>query len=57
MTAVEAIPAPFDQSLRDGVPDSDPGRAAILAGIEALEHQAETIATAAGELELELVVE
>ncbi len=45
--AVRAIPAPFDQHLRDGVPDSDPGRAAILAGIVALEDQTPTIVQAA----------
>ena len=39
VAAVSAIPAPFDQHLRDGVPDSDPGRASVLAGIEALEAQ------------------
>ena len=37
--AVEAIPAPFDQHLSDGVPDDDPGRASILTAIEALEAQ------------------
>jgi putative iron-regulated protein len=47
LAAVEAIPAPFDQHLRDGVPDDDPGRAAVLAGIEALELQTDTIVDAA----------
>ncbi len=45
--ALEAIPAPFDQHLADGVPDDDPGRASVLAGIEALDVQADDIVTAA----------
>ncbi|MGB0114254.1 MAG: imelysin family protein, partial [Ilumatobacteraceae bacterium] len=47
VVAVEAIPAPFDQHLAEGVPDSDPGRASILAGIEALEAQTPTMVSAA----------
>lgn len=47
MAAVEAIPAPFDQHLVDGVSDDDPGRASILAGIESLEAQTETIVSGA----------
>ena len=47
LAAVEAIPAPFDQHVRDGVSDDDPGRASILSGIEALEQQTETIVAAA----------
>lgn len=45
--AVEAIPAPFDQHLMDGVSDDSPGRMAILAGIELLEAQTDTIVAAA----------
>ena len=45
--AVEAIPAPFDQHLMDGVSDDSPGRMAILAGIELLEGQTDTIVAAA----------
>jgi len=45
--AVAAIPAPFDQHLVDGVSDDDPGRMAILTGIEALEDQTDTIVAAA----------
>ncbi|MGI9611506.1 MAG: imelysin family protein [Acidimicrobiales bacterium] len=45
--AVEAIPAPFDQHLADGVSDDDPGRMSVLTGIEALEDQTETIVAAA----------
>ena len=45
--ALEAIPAPFDAHLADGVPDDDPGRASVLTGIEALEAQADQIVSAA----------
>ena len=48
--ALEAIPAPFDAHLADGVPDDDPGRASVLAGIEALEVQADRIVAAADAL-------
>ena len=47
VAAVEAIPAPFDQHLVDGVPDDDPGRMSVLTGIEALEAQTDTIVAAA----------
>ncbi|MEM7288364.1 MAG: imelysin family protein [Actinomycetota bacterium] len=47
LDAVEAIPAPFDQHLIDGVSDDDPGRMAVLTGIEALEDQTDTIVSAA----------
>ncbi len=47
LAAVIAIPAPFDQHLVDGVSDDDPGRMAILHGIEALEAQTDTIVAAA----------
>ena len=47
VAALEAIPAPFDQHLADGVPDDDPGRASVLAGIEALDVQADDIVAAA----------
>ena len=43
VAAVRGDPAPFDQHLADGVPDDDPGRAAILTAIEALETQTDTI--------------
>lgn len=56
VAAVEAIPAPFDQHLRDGVPDSDPGRASVLAGITALENQTPTIVAAAEALGLSINV-
>ena len=44
---VEAIPAPFDQHLVDGVPDDDPGRASVLTAIDALEAQADALVAAA----------
>ena len=47
VTTVSQIPGPFDQHLRDGVPDSDPGRMAVLAGIVSLEDQTDTIVAAA----------
>ncbi len=42
-----AIPAPFDQHLREGVSDADPGRQAVLNTIVALEDQTDTIVSAA----------
>lgn len=56
VTAVEMIPAPFDQHLRDGVPDDDPGRASVLTGITALEDQTPTIVSAAEALGLTINV-
>ena len=47
VAALEAIPAPFDQHLADGVPDDDPGRASVLAGIDALDVQADALVAAA----------
>ena len=47
VAAVTAIPAPFDQHLADGVSDDEPGRQAILTGIELLEAQTDTIVAAA----------
>ncbi len=47
VAAVSAIPAPFDQHLADGVSDDEPGRQAILTGIESLEAQTDTIVAAA----------
>lgn len=47
LAAVEAIPAPFDQHLVEGASDDDPGRVAILNGIESLEDQTDTIVAAA----------
>ena len=50
VNAARLIPAPFDQHLRDGVSDSDPGRAQVLRTIEALETQTDTIVAAAEKL-------
>ncbi len=41
------IPAPFDNHLTDTVPDSAPGRSAVLRTIESLEKQTDTIVSAA----------
>ncbi|MEM8705183.1 MAG: imelysin family protein [Actinomycetota bacterium] len=56
LSAVEAIPAPFDQHLVDGVSDDDPGRMAILAGIEALGTQTDTIVAAALAIDVSIEV-
>ncbi len=56
MAAVEAIPAPFDEHLRDGVPDDDPGRASVLAGIEAVDAQADDIVGAADSIGIEVEI-
>ena len=40
------IPAPFDAHLLEGLPNSDPGRRAVLTTIEALEEQTDTIVSA-----------
>ena len=50
----EAIPAPFDQHLAEGVSDADPGRVAIFDTIVALETQAETIVDSASILGVEI---
>ena len=50
VNAARLIPAPFDQHLRDGVSDNDPGRAQVLRTIEALETQTDTIVAAAEKL-------
>jgi putative iron-regulated protein len=54
--AARAIPAPFDQSVRDGVPDNSPGRVAMLKTIESLEAQAETIVAGASALGISIEV-
>jgi putative iron-regulated protein len=51
VAAAESIPAPFDRNIAAGVPDSDPGRMAILTTIQELDAQADVIvqgAAAAG---------
>lgn len=48
--AAMAIPAPLDQWLIPGIPNSDPGRISILSTIEALEAQGVAIAEGAAAL-------
>jgi putative iron-regulated protein len=47
VTAVKAIPAPFDAILVPGVPDDDPARAGVRAAITELQNQTDTIVAAA----------
>jgi putative iron-regulated protein len=54
--ALAAIPAPFDQHLVDGLPDDDSGRASVLAGIEALNAQADAIVAAAESIGVDVEV-
>lgn len=54
ISLAEAIPAPFDQHLAEGVSDDDPGRVAIFGTIIALETQAESIVDAASLLGVEI---
>jgi putative iron-regulated protein len=54
--ALAAIPAPFDQHLVDGLPDDDPGRASVLAGIDALDAQADAIVAAAESIGIDVEV-
>jgi len=42
LEALQAIPAPFDRAIQG--PDGSPGRRAVLAAVEALEAQAESLA-------------
>ena len=51
-----AIPAPFDDLLVQGLPDSDAGRRAVLDTIVALENQTDTIVTAAQKLGIQISV-
>ena len=56
LAAVESIPAPFDQHLRDGISDNDPGRKSVLAGIEALGELADAIVQSASALSVTINV-
>ena len=47
LSSLEAIPAPFDRHLADGVSDDEPGRASVLTAIDALEAQATALVAAA----------
>ncbi|MCB9011075.1 MAG: hypothetical protein H6531_04495 [Actinobacteria bacterium] len=52
----EAIPAPFDRLVQEGVPDSDPGRRQVLRTIVSLEDQAELLADAGTALDVKVVL-
>jgi putative iron-regulated protein len=56
LTQIEAIPAPFDQSLTTDVADSAPGRAAILTSTELLSTQADDLVDAADALGLAIEI-
>ena len=47
LVATAAIPAPFDRHLTENVSDDDPGRRSVLAAIELLEDQTDTIVAGA----------
>ena len=51
-----AIPAPFDGLLVQGLPDSGPGRRAVLDTIVALEKQTDTLVAAAEKLGIQISV-
>ena len=51
-----SIPAPFDSVLLEGLPNSDPGRRAVLEAIEALGAQTDTIVAAAQEVGITISV-
>ena len=51
-----SIPIPFDRHLAEGLADSDQGRKAVLATIEALEDQTDTIVSAAEEVGITISV-
>lgn len=54
LKAAEAIPAPFDQHLRDGVSDSDTGRLAVLGTIQSIREHTKVLVEAAGALGITL---
>ena len=47
VTLARSIPTPFDSLLKEGLPDSDQGRRAVLDTIVSLENQTDTIVSAA----------
>lgn len=51
-----AIPRPFDQHLRDGIADTDPGRIAVADAMKVFESQTDTIVQAADTLGVEIDV-
>lgn len=52
----EAIPSPFDRHLRSNIPNSDPGREAVLRTIESLEGQTDSIVSAAEQIGITISV-
>ncbi len=56
VAAAEEIPAPFDQHLRDGVGDDEPGRLAIKTTMDDLSAQTDLIVAQASELGLSVEV-
>ncbi len=50
------VPAPFDRLVRDGLPDSDPGRKAVLATIVSLEDQGDLMVDAGTALGVTVVL-
>jgi putative iron-regulated protein len=56
VAAAQAIPAPFDQHLAEGVADSEPGRVAILTTMDDLSTQTDTIVEAAKSIGVEISV-
>ena len=56
VTRARAIPAPFDDHLREGVSDASYGRQRVLETIEALEAQTDTIVSAAQKVGISISV-
>ena len=56
VTLADAIPAPFDRRLREGVSDASPGRQAMLRTIVSLEDLTDTIVSAAEALGISISV-
>ena len=50
------IPSPFDLHLRETIPNSDPGRVSVLATIESLENQTDSIVAAAEQIGITISV-
>ena len=50
------IPSPFDRHLRGNIPNSDPGREAVLRTIESLENQTDSIVSAAEQIGITISV-
>ena len=56
VAAANAIAGPFDQHLREGVSNDDPGRRSVLTTIELLEAQTDTIVEAADKIDITISV-